>query len=454
MSLKDKIMTRLNKNNSDSEQDKLKKGVVAVQNAYDESETKKEANENAMNTVIETIQAHPEMPVGEFLKMIQQNTDLSDSSLVEIIKQIPDVKSEEATVEAVKKVDLASEAITEIIQDAPVTPATAQKIAEQIPNEEIQKEQQEKIERWAEEEQRKQVLEKENQILSKLTEIYDTCDEINDNKLATMIRDLKIETRTEKIDEKLEHIIAKRVALDCMIFGGPKIRKMAEIMPVVDMLEANLPLLVEKEYKEIKVEYDEQGKKYHPYGEEQKDEVKKLLLENIAKKVAENFEEIGDISVPQIEQLRNLNKEETNIFVKSVQTYCKNGELGEGDIERIQRQLNGDTVEEWENLKRILEKMKNQDREEAVRKFLQELKGNENKTQKQKELDKVIADIGIYIKKMPNEKQLSTAKTIVNALEQQQEAIDMWKKHKNSGIVENKVDTKRNEREKYVGENR
>ena len=182
--------------------------------------------------------------------------------------------------------------------------------------------------------------------------------------------------------------------------------------------------------------------------------MKKLLLENIAKKVAENFEEIGDISVPQIEQLRNLNKEETNIFVKSVQTYCKNGELGEGDIERIQRQLNGDTVEEWENLKRILEKMKNQDREEAVRKFLQELKGNENKTQKQKELDKVIADIGIYIKKMPNEKQLSTAKTIVNALEQQQEAIDMWKKHKNSGIVENKVDTKRNEREKYLGENR
>ena len=454
MSLKDKRMTRLNNNKSDSEQDKLKRGVVAVQNAYDESETKKEANENAMNTVIETIQAHPEMPVGEFLKMIQQNTDLSDSSLVEIIKQIPDVKSEEATVEAVKKVDLASEAITEIIQDAPVTPATAQKIAEQIPNEEIQKEQQEKIERWAEEEQRKQLLEKENQILSKLTEIYDTCDEINDNKLATMIRDLKIETRTEKIDEKLEHIIAKRVALDCMIFGGPKIRKMAEIMPVVDMLEANLPLLVEKEYKEIKVEYDEQGKKYHPYGEEQKDEVKKLLLENIAKKVAENFNEIGDISVPQIEQLRNLNKEETNIFVKSVQTYCKNGELGEGDIERIQRQLNGDTVEEWENLKRILEKMKNQDREEAVRKFLQELKGNENKTQKQKELDKVIADIGIYIKKMPNEKQLSTAKTIVNALEQQQEAIDMWKKHKNSGIVENKVDTKRNEREKYLGENR
>ena len=45
-------------------------------------------------------------------------------------------------------------------------------------------------------------------------------------------------------------------------------------------------------------------------------------------------------------------------------------------------------------------------------------------------------------------------KFVIKPNEKQQEAIDMWKKHKNSGIVENKVDTKRNEREKYVGENR
>lgn len=420
-----KIMPQLNKSNS--QQDKLQEGVVAVQNAYDESDTKKEANQKAMYLVIETIQSHPDMTVeelGEFLKMIQNNTDLSDNSLVEIIKQMPDVKSEEATVEAVRKVDLATEAITEIIQEAPVSPVTAQKIAEQIPDEQIQKEQQAEIEKRIKEEQ---------EILSELTKIYNNCDEISDNKLVKMIENLEIGTRTEKIDEKLEHIVAKRVALDCMEYGGPKIPTMMRIMPATDMLEANLPFLTEKEYQKIKSDYDEQGKDYHIYGTKEKKLVKEKLLENIAKKVAENFDEIGDISVPQIEQLQKLNEEELNLFTDTVKNCCTSEKLDKNDIERIKRQLKGDTVDEWENLKRMLEKMKPKDREIAVRNFLQILKANENKTPKQKELDEIIANIGEHIKKLPNDKKISTANAIVDVLEQQQEAIDMWEKNQKSG---------------------
>lgn len=422
-----KIMPQLNKSNS--QQDKLQEGVVAVQNAYDESDTKKEANQKAMYLVIETIQSHPDMTVeelGEFLKMIQNNTDLSDNSLVEIIKQMPDVKSEEATVEAVRKVDLATEAITEIIQEAPVSPVTAQKIAEQIPDEQIQKEQQAEIEKRIKEEQ-------EQEILSELTKIYNNCDEISDNKLVKMIENLEIGTRTEKIDEKLEHIVAKRVALDCMEYGGPKIPTMMRIMPATDMLEANLPFLTEKEYQKIKSDYDEQGKDYHIYGTKEKKLVKEKLLENIAKKVAENFDEIGDISVPQIEQLQKLNEEELNLFTDTVKNCCTSEKLDKNDIERIKRQLKGDTVDEWENLKRMLEKMKPKDREIAVRNFLQILKANENKTPKQKELDEIIANIGEHIKKLPNDKKISTANAIVDVLEQQQEAIDMWEKNQKSG---------------------
>ena len=443
MSLMDlvyKIIPQLNKNYKEKE--KLQEGVVAVQNAYDESDTKKEANQNAMNTVIETIQEHPEMPVGEFLKMIQQNTDLSDSSLVEIIKQIPDVKSEEATVEAVKKVDLASEAITEIIQEAPVSTVTAQKIAEQIPDKDIQKEQQAKIERWVEEEQRKQFLEKEKEIVSQLEEIYDTCDEMNDNMLVEKINKLHIKTRTEKINEKLKHITAKKVALDCMKYGGPKIPTMMQIMPATDMLEANLPFLAEKEYNKIKSIYDEEGKDYHVYETKEKKLVKEKILENIARKVAKNFEEMGDISVPQIEQLRNLNEEEVQVFIDTVKTFCHTEQLNEEDVDRIKRQLKGDTVEEWENLKRMLEKMKPKNREIAVRNFLQVLKSNEEKTEEQKELDKIISEIGIYIKKLPNEKKINTARAIHDVLEQQQEAINMWKKHKYSEELEAEEDSK------------
>lgn len=433
MNLVDKMKKILNSNTN--KKDKLQKSVNAVKNVYDESDSKKEATQNAINRVIEVIQAHPDMPVGEFLKMIQDETELSDKSLVEIIKQIPDVKSEEATIDAVQKVDLASEAIAEIIQDASVSPVTAQKIAEQIPDKDIQQQQQVEIEKMLQEEQRQATLAKEKELLSNLTKIYNTCEEISDNELVEEIDDLEITTRTEKIDNLLEHIIAKKMALDCMQFGGPKIPTMMRIMPAVDMLEANLPLLIEEEYQKIKVEYDEQGKEYHEYDKREKQMVKIKLLENIAKKVARDFKELGNINVPQIDQLRNLSEVESNIFITTIRTSCHEEQLNEDDVEMIQRQLNGTAIDEWKNLNRILKKMKPKDREIAIRDFMKLLKFNETKTHSQKELDESIANIGIEIKKLPTDKQLSTAKTILSTLKQQQNAIAMWKNHKKANEI-------------------
>ena len=254
----------------DKEQKRLEQGVVAVQNVYEKSESQKEANEKAMNIVIDTIQTHPEMPVGEFLKMVQEKTALSDNSLVEIIKQMPDIKSEKATVEAVKKVDLASDAITEIIQEAPVSPVTAQKLAEQIPDEEVQKEQQAEIERKVREEQIKREQDKEKNIISKLDEIYDNCEGINDAILVGDISKLNIERKTEKISERLKQIVAKKVAIDCMKFGGPKLPTLMKIMPATEMLEEDLPALVETEYQKAKAEYEEDEKEYYRYNAERK----------------------------------------------------------------------------------------------------------------------------------------------------------------------------------------
>lgn len=254
----------------DKEQKRLEQGVVAVQNVYEKSESQKEANEKAMNIVIDTIQTHPEMPVGEFLKMVQEKTALSDNSLVEIIKQMPDIKSEKATVEAVKKVDLASDAITEIIQEAPVSPVTAQKLAEQIPDEEVQKEQQAEIERKVREEQIKREQDKEKKIISKLDEIYDNCEGINDAILVGDISKLNIERKTEKISERLKQIVAKKVAIDCMKFGGPKLPTLMKIMPATEMLEEDLPALVETEYQKAKAEYEEDEKEYYRYNAERK----------------------------------------------------------------------------------------------------------------------------------------------------------------------------------------
>ena len=429
-----KIKSQSSKKKED--QDKLQKGVVAVQNVYEESETKKEANERAINIVIDTIQSHPDMPVGEFLKMIQEKTELSDHSLVEIIKQIPDIKSEKATVEAVKKVDLASEAITEIIQEAPVSPGTAQKLAEQIPDEEIQKEQQAEIKRKLKEEEEKKLLEREKEVLSQLNNIYSTCEEMNDSELIDKINGVGINARTEKINDSLKNIIAKKIALDCMKFGGPKLPTMMKIMPATDMLECNLPVVVEKEYQKAKTIYEEKRIEYHEYDEERKKLVKRKILENIAKDVVNNFAEIGDISIPQIESLKNLNDEEINIFTNEIKASGGKIKISKDDVDMVRKQLKGDNIGEWKKLKKILERMKQSERERAVGKFMQILKSNKNKTQSQKELDDTIDDIGTKIRKLPSDKQLETARAICNILEDQYKAIKTEKKSKNQNSNE------------------
>ena len=411
----------------DKEQKRLEQGVVAVQNVYEKSESQKEANEKAMNLVIDTIQTHPEMPVGEFLKMVQQKTALSDNSLVEIIKQMPDIKSEKATVEAVKKVDLASDAITEIIQEAPVSPVTAQKLAEQIPDEEVQKEQQAEIERKVREEQIKREQNKEKNIISKLDELYDNCGGINDTILVDDISKLNIERKTEQISERLKQIVAKKIAIDCMNFGGPKLPTLMKIMPATEMLEEDLPSLVETEYQKVKVEYEEDEKEYYKYNDERKKIVKEKILENIAKEVARNFEEIGDISIPQIDALKNLNEDEIRVFVNAVKKPGHQIEIGKNDIKMVERQLRGGSIGELENLQKMLRKMKSNDRERAVSGFIQELKVNKSK--EQQELDIAISDIGCKIRRLPMEKQLDTAKAISDILDERYQSIENGKKH-------------------------
>lgn len=426
MNIKDfigKIASNLHKNNN--EQKRIEQGVVAVQNVYDESETKKEANEKAINIVIDTIQTHPNMPVGEFLKMIQMNTDLSDTSLVEIIKQMPEIKSEKATVEAVKKVELATEAITEIIQGTAVSPTTVKKLIEQIPDEEIQREQQAEIERKVKEEQTRKEKAKEEQTLLKLRQIYEICDELNDANLVDEIESLQIDERTRKINEILRNIVAKKIAVDCMRFGGPKLPTMMRIIPATEMLECNMHVLAEEEYYKEKSKFDRDKKKYYPYEAEQMKMVKQKILENIAKDVAKNFEEIGDISIPQIEPLKNLNEEEMNVFVNTVRHPGREIVIGKDDIEMVKRQLKGDTSGEWKNLKRMLEKMKPKDRERAVREFIQVLNVNKNKDESEKKLDEEIAKIGDYIRKIPDEnKRMNTVDIIVDVLEQQEKIYE------------------------------
>ena len=233
MSFINKIFDKPNK-----KEKKLQQGVDTIQSIIEENDS----SHKAVTAAIEEIQSHPEMPVGEFMRRLQQHTDLSDADLVKIIKQLPDIRSEEATVAAVKSTDLSAPKIAEIITDAPISPNAAQKLVNEIPDEEIQKEQQAKIDQQIEEEKKQKAIETEISIFNKLCYFYDWCESFETPHLVEEIESLPInDYRTDKINKKLLDIISKRTALDCMKFGTPRLPTLTRLISPAELLDLDLP---------------------------------------------------------------------------------------------------------------------------------------------------------------------------------------------------------------------
>lgn len=436
MNLIDKFLKK-----ADKTEIKLQQGVNTVQSIIEESESQKEASIKAVDAVVTKIEKDPKMQeveVAKLLNKLQKETDLSVSDLVKIIKQLPDVKSEETTVAAVEAIDLPSSKIVEIIEDSSISPHAAKKIAEQIPDKDIQKEQQYKINKTLEEAQKQQSIEAEKILLNKLSDFYTNCDSIEDTDLVQQVQKLNIDPAsvTPNVKLKLIDIIAKRTAIDCMKYGGPKILTLSRIASphydmVVDMFEADLPLLVQQEYKSIQLEYDEHQKDYHSFGANQKNFIKEQLLDCIAKKSAITFDEIGDFNIPKIKQFAQLNKNEINYFVSKVNLFSKE-KLDSSDEKMLIRELNGESALEMQNLHKMLEKMDSKSRDITIQKISDLLKENTNskKSSEQIEIDKNMEYIHLKIKQLPIQQQLIATKAICNALDEQQEALKMMKKSK------------------------
>ena len=100
---------------------------------------------------------------------------------------------------------------------------------------------------------------------------------LEDTAIVELISQLNIENRTKNISDKIMDIVAKRTALDCMKYGTPRLPTLTKLVSSLDMFEANLPFLAQKEYKTISKEYDSKGKNYRQF-----DDSEKELIRNIS----------------------------------------------------------------------------------------------------------------------------------------------------------------------------
>lgn len=409
--------------NAHSQPTQLQKTVQNVQSIMEETDEENEtAKKKAIEAVLQQIQEHQDMPIGKFMKMLQDRTSLTDDDLVTIITKIPDVNSEKATIAAVQSTTLPPEKITSIVKEADISLDTAEKIVNEIDNKEIQKEQQAII-----------ATEREQQIWDSLSEIYKKCDDIEDPALISLINKLQLpEQNNPKIQQKLLEIVAKRTAIDCMKYRLPRLPTLTNIVSAVDMFEADLPSLAKKQYRHLKIKFDDAKIPYYPMDESTEKLIHQKLIEDIAKRSAKTYDEIGDFAIPQTEKFKRFNEQDVDIFINTLKIYSKN--FNKSTAKRLARQLSGKSATELRDINKILEKMNSTERVDAIQEMLTLLRAKNNLSKKSNtnELDQACDKIKNTIKSLPPESQLPTAEAILDTLEQRSEATLLLNKYKNS----------------------
>ena len=100
------------------------------------------------------------------------------------------------------------------------------------------------------------------------------------------------------------------------------------------MIKNNLVTDVEKEYK--KIEEERQPKE----GRFKKEEFETQLYRELGKQIGIRYEDTGVFIVPQSDNIRNMNEEQKNKFIKSIQTYSRK-QLTKDEIIDIDEQIRG-----------------------------------------------------------------------------------------------------------------
>ena len=401
----------------------MEQKVETVQAVIDETNESDEiAHQKAIQVALEQIRNDPDMNTGKFAKMLLENSSFTSSDIQTLVIEIVKKDKEKSALKIVQETPLSTSQIQKIVAKAPVSLDTAEEMIKEIPDEDIQRKEQEKID-----------SERRRKALEGISNLYKSCDNIESNTLSDKVKALNIQDSTPDIQEKLISLVTKRVALDCMKYGTCRYEPLFDIVPSSELFDANLPSLANAEYKRLKIKYDENHKKYFEFTPQRKVEIHKKLLEDIARNAARNFKAFNEFGLPKSEKLKTLNDEDVNFFIGIIKSDCP--KVSKNAIKRLSRQLNGEAVASLRDLNRMLEKMNPKDRDIVVQNTITGIvnhslfKGSPSQVP---ELDRTLLDIDIQIKNLPECEQLSTAKIIKDTVIGRQESLKLMKNIKKS----------------------
>lgn len=312
-------------------QDRTTKVVNQIDEVYKrslEDDEIKDAEQSAAQKVIEYVRKNPENAT-EILKGILEKEEIPNkvfektATTISKLDEIPDKIIPKAVADS--EVDVPDQIIENIIENGDVNRKEKIELINNLENEEL----------------------KQKQVEEELKQIYENCIDTNESELVHKLEMTKIVQKNSSIKKLEKAIIAKKMAINYKRFGGTKISTLSRYLSEEEMIEINLPEMVYEEYKKIS-EKDEKNKV-------DKSNLKVQILEEIAKKVANNYQEIGDFVIPQSRNMTQLTKKEEDKFIKAIETYVRK-KLRGTDITSIRDQIRGRDANM--QLKQYMEKMR------------------------------------------------------------------------------------------------
>lgn len=214
----------------------------------------------------------------------------------------------------------------------------------------------------------------EEHIKNELIILYKSCKYKKDNEVTEKVEEITkiLEGQIdEEISELVQKVVAKKMAENYYsdVSKGTKIYTLSKVIPVTDMIDADLPSKVEKEYAKIE---REEGKKE---GRFDKSQLKIMILREMARNIAKQYEETRTFIIPQSKNMRNLDKHEEQEFINSIEVFFGQ-ELSQQEIANIEGQIRG-TRGNMEELIKQIRKIPDEDKMNSINVLTELLKDKE-----------------------------------------------------------------------------
>ena len=285
--------------------------------------------------------------VKDIMRILKEHPDIERAILANIAEndEIPDKIFEKTAIKISESEEIPDSVITDVVQRSD-TNISDESISRIIEKGKIDVNERINLMHNVEDEQ---II--EENVKNELKILYKVCKDKKDYEVVERVNKLKeLLNNNEKsidIQNLIRQVVAKKMAENYYsdIKKGTRIFELSKIMPVEDMIENDLPSMVEEEYK--KIEENEGDKE----GRFDKKGLKIQILIEMGKKIAYKYDETGVFIIPQSENMKGIDKEEEETFIKAIQTYSRK-QLSEQEIIDIDEQIRGksDNVQIKENM--------------------------------------------------------------------------------------------------------